>query len=150
MAQVAVLTCERFDRRHDHEDPVDITEIFPDHAAQLLNHLRLAALTCRVSARTEVAEACRAFSADPMVSKVRYAELLVRCLGHILSRPPQFYSPGVKAISEDETWLMRLILTLAVGNSVSAGFLLRSRVPSHMHSSLIVMAGAFGSIFELE
>ncbi|MEM7058138.1 MAG: hypothetical protein AAF557_11155 [Pseudomonadota bacterium] len=120
---------------------------FSDSHLKLLNFLRLSALRCRCSARQDVAEACRAFAPDQMVSQSTYSELLVKSLTQFLGRPPRFFSPGNAEISNEEAWLLRLMTCQAEGDRLSAAFLMRSRVPAHARYTLSVLIGAVSSAF---
>lgn len=85
---------------------------FSASALDVLNHIRVAALECRCSARTEIQKACNILSTDPVASHTVYARVLVQFLAQVLRRSVTFFSPGVSHISNDEAWLLRLIVCL--------------------------------------
>ncbi|MEM9060878.1 MAG: hypothetical protein AAGD13_10500 [Pseudomonadota bacterium] len=117
-------------------------ERFDADATGLLNGLRMVALACRCTARTDLTEACAILSQDRTVATNAFAEVLVRCLAQILGHAPHFNRPGVDELSFDEQWLMRLILCHRADDFDSIAFLMRSRVPSHARGNLRFLISA--------
>lgn len=117
-------------------------DTYDQSAIGLLNHLRLVALRCRCSARTDLLQACAVLSHDHNQATGAYAEVLVRCLSQILGRTPHFNRPSVDELSFDEQWLMSLILCHSRKDGDSFMFLMRSRVPVYAHRNLRFLIGA--------
>lgn len=99
------------------------------NSRELLNHLRMIALSCRASARADLFEACAVLSSSKTVAKNAYAETLMKCLGQSLKQSPMLYRPGVEEVSFDEAWLIRAVEAAGREDWNSFEFLIRSRVP---------------------
>lgn len=99
------------------------------NSRELLNHLRMIALSCRASARADLFEACAVLSTSTTVAKNAYAETLMKCLAQSLKQSPLLYRPGVEEVSFDESWLIRAVEAAGREDWGSFEFLVRSRVP---------------------
>lgn len=113
----------------------------------LLNHLRLLAMRCRASRRTDLFEACAVLSSDKRVSRAVHAEILMRTLSQALDRAPLLYSPGVSEVSFDEAWILRVARSYAAGDDDSAQFLIRSRVVPHARRNVGFLIAAVSDEF---
>jgi len=111
-------------------------------ARNMLNHLRLVALDCRISARTDLFEACASLSASPSHLGYAHASTLMRCLSQALGKTPVLFRPGAYEVSFDEAWLVRLVLASAANDKDSVAFLLRSRVRQPAQRSLAFLIRA--------
>lgn len=95
----------------------------------ILTDVRLAALTCRSAARTDIFKACALLStADREVRSV-FATALVRCLTQALGKTPVIFRPGVAQLSFDESWLTAALRAAQTGDDDSFTFLIHTRVP---------------------
>ena len=116
----------------------------------LLNHLRVVALTCRASARTDLFEACAMLSSDKTIARAAYSETLMKCLAQATGKRPVMYRPGAGEVSFDEAWLARLAVASAESDGDSFEFLLRSRVPAWARRNLAFLihrvAGEIGKV----
>lgn len=118
---------------------------FDREANGTLNLIRITALTCRCSARSEVFEACRLLEIESHVSVGAFAEVMVRCSSQLLGRRAVFFSPGIKDVTYDEAWLMRLVVSVRSRDRDSVEFLIRSRVPRHMQRTTRFLAHGLAS-----
>ena len=116
-------------------------------AMTALNHLRLVALECRSAARADLYQACAVLTHDKTVAQRAYAETLVKCLCQALGKKPVFYAPGVREVSFDEAWLMRLIQSSAGADFNSFEFLIRSRVPHIAQRNLAFLIHSMSESF---
>ncbi|MEM9583125.1 MAG: hypothetical protein AAGA08_08420 [Pseudomonadota bacterium] len=101
-----------------------------------LNQLRLITLKCRAAARANLFEACAILSTTKPVAKTACAEVLIKCLGQALGKPPKLFRPGVEEVSFDEAWLVRATEMAYLREWDSFEFLLRSRVPEGTRRNL--------------
>lgn len=111
-----------------HDLPEASLDEFPSGVREVLGRLRLAALACRAVARVDVFHACATLSLKPEVAQAEVAEALMRVLPEALGRRPRFYRPGVKSVSFDEAWILRLIEAHLAGRPDDVAFLIGSRV----------------------
>ena len=58
-----------------------------------------------------------------------------------------FYAPGVRTVSFDEAWLMRLVQSSAGPDSDSFAFLIRSRVPHVARRNLAFLIHSISDSF---
>ena len=112
-----------------------------------LNYLRLVALDCRSAARADLYHACAVLAHDKTVAQRAYAETLVKCLSQALGKKPVFYAPGVRTVSFDEAWLMRLVQSSAGADFDSFAFLIRSRVPHVARRNLAFLIHSISDSF---
>ncbi len=117
-------------------------------ARPLLNHLRVVALKCRVSARTDLFEACAMLSTDKSVARAAHAETLMKCLAQATGKRPVMFRPGAEEVSFDEAWLARMVLAAATGDTDSFEFLIRSRVPHWARRNLAFLIHAVAAEFD--
>ncbi|MEM9708098.1 MAG: hypothetical protein AAF871_04845 [Pseudomonadota bacterium] len=101
---------------------------FGEAALPFLNRLRLKSLDCRAAARVDLFQACALLATDRETAWAAHAEALIKCLPEALGARPIFYRPGVRDISFDEAWLLRMATAASEDDDNSFEFLLRSRV----------------------
>jgi hypothetical protein len=111
--------------------------------------LRLAALACRTSARTDLFEACAVLSTTPQIAKSAYIETLTRCLAQAMGQTPTLFRPGVAEVSFDEAWLLRAAEAVQNHDSNSFTFLIRSRIPPEHRRNLGYLIGTISEHFRL-
>lgn len=97
-------------------------------ASGVLNHLRMAAMACRVAARTDLDRACALLIVEGEDAKRTFVNTLVSCLPRVLGRTIKWHTPGTADVSFDEAWLAQCFARLNAGDTDSFEFLLRSRV----------------------
>jgi hypothetical protein len=112
---------------------------------QLLARIRLSALRCRSRNRIELAQACAMVGTRRDIPPETVLDALIRTLGETLGRSPRFYRPTARALSFDESWLLRLIAALRDDDLTSATFLLHSRVPAQVRRSLVHLVARVAS-----
>ncbi len=95
----------------------------------VLNSLRMAAMGCRVAARTDLFEACALLTVEGEDAKRTFVDTFVRCLSATLNKRIKWHSPGVTETSFDEAWVMRCLTSIWEEDNSSLTFLLTSRVP---------------------
>jgi hypothetical protein len=93
-----------------------------------LNHLRMAAMGCRVAARVDLFEACAFLSLDGEDAKRTFVETFVKCLPDAVHKKTTWFMPGVVEISFDEAWVIRCLSCIQTHDTGSLNFLLKSRV----------------------
>lgn len=96
----------------------------------VLNTLRMAAMGCRVAARTDLFEACALLTLEGEDAKRTFVDTFVKCLSTSLNKQIKWFSPGVGETSFDEAWVIRCLASIWHGDTGSLSFLLRSRVPA--------------------
>ena len=116
-------------------------------ALDLLNHIRMVALNCRASARTDLFEACALLSTEKSAAKTAHAEALVKCLPQAIGKTPKILRPGVVEVSFDEAWLLRLVTSASANDRDSFGFLLQSRVSPWARRNVGYLAKSFAEHF---
>lgn len=109
-------------------DPPRVPVEMDDTARRILNHLRLTALDCRASARTDLFEACALLSGDRDRAADAHAEAFIKCLPQAIGNRPRLLRPGVAEVTFDEAWIVRVVTSVLAGDMDSFAFLLRSRV----------------------
>ncbi|WP_432256507.1 hypothetical protein [Limimaricola sp. AA108-03] len=112
---------------------------------RLLAQMRLSALRCRSRSRIELAQACAMVGTRRDIPPETVLDALIRTLGEALGRSPRFYRPTARALSFDESWLLRLIAALRDDDLISATFLLHSRVPAQVRRSLVHLVARVAS-----
>jgi hypothetical protein len=93
-----------------------------------LNHLRMAAMGCRVAARTDLFEACALLSLDGEDAKRTFVETFVKCLSGAVQKQVTWFMPSVVELSFDEAWVIRCLSCVQINDTHSLKFLLKSRV----------------------
>lgn len=104
---------------------------------RLLAQLRVSALRCRAGARMELSRACAMVGTRRDLAPEAMLDALLATLGEALGRSPRFFRPTARALSFDESWLLRLIACLRTGDEASATFLLHSRVSRDVRRSVV-------------
>ncbi|MBB3995153.1 hypothetical protein GGR95_002804 [Sulfitobacter undariae] len=99
-----------------------------DRSRDLLNHLRLSAMGCRVAARTDLFEACALLTLEGEDAKRTFVATLVKCLPDAVNKPIKWFQPGASELSFDEAWVMRCLASIEDNDTSSLAFLLRSRI----------------------
>lgn len=117
-------------------------------ALGLLNHLRMVALGCRASAKTNLFEACALLSLDGEDAKRTFADTLIKCLETSARRPITWFRPGVNELSFDEAWVMRCIACVRSGDADSLDFLLRSRIAASDRRYIGFLLGRISDQFQ--
>lgn len=113
---------------------------------ELLNALRLHAMSCRSSARLDLFQACKMLAPDPSVAGDAYSVALVRTLPHALDRAVHLRRPGAEP-NFDELWLMRVIERAKIRDDDSLSFLIFSRVPDgRRHAFLHLINGLAATV----
>ncbi|MGB3245758.1 MAG: hypothetical protein WBB25_14585 [Sulfitobacter sp.] len=95
---------------------------------EVLNHFRLAAMACRVSARTDLFEACALLSLDGEDARRTFVDTFIKCLSGAVQRKTTWFVPGAVEVSFDEAWVMRCLSSIWNNDTSSLDFLLKSRV----------------------
>ncbi|MFS4583411.1 hypothetical protein [Phaeobacter sp. C3_T13_0] len=101
---------------------------FSEQDYSILNTLRLAAMGCRVAARTDLFEACALLFVDGEDAKRTYVDTFVKCLPEALMRRIKWLRPGTTEVSFDEAWVLRCLSRISADDHDSLGFLLRSQI----------------------
>ncbi|MEX1234816.1 MAG: hypothetical protein WEB56_07515 [Roseovarius sp.] len=114
----------------------------------LLDQLRHAASGARCKSYIDMFGACAALSGNRHVAGQAASEILMRCLSQALGRRPVLFREGVRETSFDEDWLLALARSLKDGDTLSATFLLRSRVPKHACRNLVLLLRAVVDEFD--
>jgi len=104
------------------------TQKTSDRSRDLLNHLRLSAMGCRVAARTDLFEACALLSLEGEDAKRTFVATFVKCLPDAVHKQIKWFQPGADELSFDEAWVMRCIDSIEADDTASLTFLLRSRI----------------------
>lgn len=125
------------------------TELPEPGEISLINHLRIAGMSCRAKPRIDVFEACALLSADKAHTLRAHAEALMRCLNDILGTRAVFYSPGTAEMSFDEAWIVRLATSTVQSDEASTSFLLHSRTPQVHHRHLRFLVARISEHFSL-
>ncbi|MFT6091670.1 hypothetical protein [Sulfitobacter sp.] len=94
----------------------------------VLNNLRLAAMGCRVAARTDLFEACALLTLDGEDAKRTFVETFIKCLPGATQKQITWFAPGATELSFDESWVMRCLFCIWDGNASNLSFLLKSRI----------------------
>lgn len=94
----------------------------------VLNNLRLAAMGCRVAARTDLFEACALLTLDGEDAKRTFVETFIKCLPGATQKQITWFAPGATEQSFDESWVMRCLFCISDGNASNLSFLLKSRI----------------------
>ena len=102
--------------------------MFDQGAVAVLNKFRLLMARVKCAARLDVFNACAVLGADPTTSTTAYAEALLRVLQQGLGRAPILYHPGDLELSDDEAWLLRVLLSAQSGDEDSLRFLTTRRL----------------------
>lgn len=114
------------------QTPLSTPRPTPQLPAQMLDILadvRLAALSCRSAARTDVFKACALLSTSPRETQPAFADAFVRCLTQARGTAPIFFRPGVPELSFDESWLTSALRAAQARDDASFAFLIHTRVP---------------------
>jgi len=101
---------------------------FDPDAMVILNKLRLLMARVKCAAKVDVFKACVLLSNNPTTATTAYAEALLRVLRHGLGRAPTLYHPGDADISNDEAWLLRVLICAQTGDEDSLRFLATRRL----------------------
>lgn len=110
-----------------------------DRDRAFIEYLRVTALDCRASARTDLFRACALLAVEKPKAREAHAQVLMKTLSEILETKPRLYRPGVTELSFDETWLISLARAVRAEDGASAAFLLRSRVPQHARRKMLFL-----------
>lgn len=102
----------------------------------ILADARMAALSCRSAARTDVFKACALLSTTSREARPTFARAFVRCLTQALGKAPVMYRPGVTELSFDESWLISALRAAQSGDDASFTFLIHTRVPFEHRRSI--------------
>ncbi len=105
------------------------TQQVPAQMLDILADVRMAALSCRSAARTDVFKACALLSTTPKETRPVFADAFVRCLTQAWGAAPVFFRPGVPELSFDEAWLTSALRAAQAEDDASFTFLINSRVP---------------------
>lgn len=82
----------------------------------------------KCAAKVDVFKACALLSNNPTTATIAYAEALLRVLRHGLGHAPTLYHPGDGELSDDEAWLLRVLLCAQSGDEDSLRFLTTRRL----------------------
>lgn len=98
-------------------------------------------LRCRAGARLDLSRACATVGTRRDIPAATVLDAVLATLGEALGRSPRFYRPTVRALSFDESWLLRLISALRRDDEDSAIFLLHSLIPHGVRRSVVHLVG---------
>ena len=101
---------------------------FSADALVILHKLRLLMARVKCAAKVDVFTACALLSNNPTTATTAYAEALLRVLRHGLGHAPTLYHPGDAEVSNDEAWLLRVLLCAQTGDEDSLRFLTTRRL----------------------
>lgn len=119
-------------------------------AMSFLNHLRFAAMQCRVKPRTDLFEACALLKVEKSASRDAYADALMRCLSEAFGKPARLFAPGTTELTFDEHWLLALGQACVRGDEDSQRFLLSSRVGFQNRRLVRFLVGQIADCYALD
>jgi hypothetical protein len=93
-----------------------------------VDRLRWMALRSQLAPRPDLERACFLLAGETGVSFERFAIAFFRGLDARSRRAMAFYRPGARQLSDDETWLLRLVSAWRRGEDKAAGALVSWRV----------------------
>lgn len=93
-----------------------------------LDRLRWLALRSQLTPRSDLERACYLLAGERDVSLDRYAAVFFRGLSASSTSDMTFYRPGAASVSDDESWLLRLLNAWRAGDDAVAGALVGWRV----------------------
>lgn len=108
----------------------------------LLDRLRWFALKSRLAPKPDLERACFLLAGEANVSLERFATAFFRGLSDKASREIVFYRPGTASVSDDETWLIRLLDAAATGQDPAAAALIAWRVRPEARRWMRFLAGS--------
>lgn len=115
---------------------------FAESEFALLNRFRERAARARSARRMDLFGSCALLSGDKAAAASAYADALLRALRSGLGRTPVFFKPGEREVSDDEAWLLRLVLSVAADDRASARFLVgRMVAPATLRPILFLASG---------
>jgi len=107
-------------------------ETLDDSQRILLDRLRWLALRSRLAPKPNLEKACFLLAAGREASLERYSVCFFRGLADHARRDMEIYRPGARAVSDDETWLLRLMAAWRRNEPRAAAALVAWRgEPSH-------------------
>lgn len=95
-----------------------------------LERLRWLALRSQLAPRADLERACYILAGQPTASLDRLATVFFRGLSERASSEMVIYRPGAVSVSDDESWLLRLVAACRDGQDAAAGALVAWRVAS--------------------
>ncbi|MEF2072503.1 hypothetical protein [Consotaella aegiceratis] len=101
-----------------------------DEERDELNRLRWMVMKSRLAPKPDLERACFLLAGEPEASLDRFAVAFFRGLECHARRRMNFYRPGAETVSDDESWLLRLLAAWRSNDEVGAGALIGWRVKS--------------------
>lgn len=115
-------------------------------AMQMIVKLRLLLCQSLLRPRKNFDHACMLISADENITMERYASAFFQGMELFGLRQLCFYPVSSIAVSDDEMWLARLLISLDKGDYTSARYLIALRAKSQGHRRLLFLAQGLAAL----
>jgi hypothetical protein len=113
---------------------------------ELVRRLRVLLRQSQLRPRSDFDRACSLIAVDKSTTTERYANAFFQGLQLFAIRRLQFFPGKAETVSNDESWLARLLLTLKVEDYTSAKYLMALRIAPAGHRRLLFLAEKLAAI----
>lgn len=124
--------------------------IEPAVERERIEMLRDCLSTARLAGRDDIDRICARIVCTAPTTAQRYGVALFQALPDAARQRLVFHGAGSPSLSDDETWLLRLIRSVEAGDQANIAALLGFRIkPSHQRRIRFLVAGFAKSLLEL-